>query len=515
MARVGAALEESARTRKVAPTPKNEPARESVTLFLDSPNEALRHASWRLCGLWKMEGMRAEAERRMANAMTDPADRRVCVECLELLGGPKSVATLTNLAGRKEESADLRTAAVVALVGLDARVAANTFVRLLDGGRTSDDLAAVFSAFLAQKGGAAALTQALEGKKLSPDVAKVGLKAVRSSVQDAKPLADALAKAGGLTAARTDYTPAEVKAYVDEVLTKGDAARGELVYRRKDATCLSCHAIAGAGGQVGPDMTSIGASAQVDYLVESILMPNKAVKEGYHALRVTTLDGKVYVGIKTHEADGKVYLRTSEDKEVAIAEKDIDDKAQSRSLMPDGLADQLTRQEFVDLVRFLSELGKVGPYAPNKARLVRRWQVIEPTRENIFQIQRARAAAVVENPNAFAWSSTYSKANGEFPLDSLPRLVVWQGSEPFGLVRGQLDVTTGGPVKLKVNGSTGLTLWVGSTPFEVKDETVVDLKPGLQPITFSVDLNKRKDSLRIELEDVAGSPARVNIVNGK
>ena len=31
--------------------------------------------------------------------------------------------------------------------------------------------------------------------------------------------------------------------------------------------------------------------------------------------------------------------------------------------MPVGLADTLTRGELVDLVRFLSELGKVGPYA--------------------------------------------------------------------------------------------------------------------------------------------------------
>src|SRR5205823_5250210 len=150
------------------------------------------------------------------------------------------------------------------------------------------------------------------------------------------------------------------------------------------------------------------------------------------------------------------------------------------SLMPDGLADQLTRQEFVDLVRFMSELGKVGPYAPNKARLVRRWQVIEPTRENIFHIQRSRAAAAVESPDAFTWSAAYSKANGEFPLDALPKLVVWQGSEPFGLVRGLLDVTTGGPVKLKINGAAGLTLWIGPTPVEVKDETVVDLKAGVQ-----------------------------------
>ncbi len=183
--------------------------------------------------------------------------------------------------------------------------------------------------------------------------------------------------------------------------------------------------------------------------------------------------------------------------------------------MPDGLADQLTRQEFVDLVRFLSELGKVGPYAPNKARFIRRWQVIEPTKENIFLIQRARAAVAVETPDLFAWSSAYSKASGEFPLDSLPKLVVWQGSEPFGLVRAQLDVTTGGPVKLKFNSAAGLTLWVGTTPVDVKDEILLDVKPGLQTLTFAVDLNKRKDGLRVELEDVAGSPARVNIVNGK
>ncbi|HKA05671.1 MAG TPA: PVC-type heme-binding CxxCH protein [Gemmataceae bacterium] len=470
---------------------------------IDAANSALR-----LIGFWKAERFKAVLVHQAKDGI------RSAFEGLALWGDAASRKLLEDLAQPMQTLA-IRSQAVIALIQLDAVAAAAKAAELLADAKPAVEFADVFQAFLSQKGGANALAKALDSKKLNPDVAKLGLKAVRSSVQDAKPLTDALTKAGGLTAARTDYTPAEIKAYVDEVLTKGDAARGELVYRRKDATCLACHAIAGAGGQVGPDMTSIGASAQVDYLVESILIPNKAVKEGYHALRVTTLDNKVFVGIKTREADGKLYLRDSEDKEIAIPEKDIDEKTQSRSLMPDGLADQMTRQEFVDLVRFLSELGKVGPYAPNKARFVRRWQVIEPSRDNIFKIQRARAAAVVETPDAFTWTSTYSKASGEFPLDSLPKLVVWQGSEPFGLLRGQLDVTTGGPVKLKINGTGGLTLWVGSTPVEVKDETVLDLKPGLQTLTFAIDLNKRKDGLRVELEDVAGSPARVNIVNGK
>jgi putative heme-binding domain-containing protein len=504
-----AGLEESARDRKVKPAGD---LKRLEPLFRRADEAALPHLL-RAAGYWNDRELIPYVGFHANHQGASLPVRKAAMEALAQSGASVAKVALSTLA--RIEKPEVRQMAIAATASFDLPTAAGWAADLLTTTDGTADFSELFAAFLSRKGGSAALAKALDGNKLNPDVAKLGLKAIRSSVQDAKPLSDALTKAGGLTAARTDFTPAEVKAYVDEVLSKGDAARGELVYRRKDATCLACHAIAGAGGQVGPDMTSIGASAQVDYLVESILMPNKAVKEGYHALKVSTLDGKVVVGVKTREADGKLYLRTSEDKEIAIPEKDIDEKAQSRSLMPDGLADQLTRQEFVDLVRFLSELGKVGPYAPNKARLVRRWQVIEPTRENIVVIQRARAAAAVETPDAFVWSAAYSKANGDFPLDSLPKLVVWTGSEPFGLVRAQLDVTTGGPVKLKVNGAAALTLWVGAAPVEVKDETVVDLKAGLLALTFAVDLNKRKDGLRVELEDVAGSPARVNVVNGK
>jgi putative heme-binding domain-containing protein len=504
------AIEASARERKIRP------ADAAISPAFKEMNGRTPLSAYRsrLAGLWKVESQRQALETIAQTPEVSGVDEcRSAMEGLALLGGEKSKTFLIRAAGLN--SSIVRPLAVAALASIDQAAAADKAADLLTAAQAGDDFSEVFAAFINRKGGSTVLAKALDGKKLNADVAKLGLKAVRSSVQDVKPLADALTKAGGLTAARTDFTPAEVKAYVDEVLAKGDAARGEAVYRRKDATCLSCHAIAGAGGQVGPDMTSIGASAQVDYLVESILIPNKAVKEGYHALKVSTLDGKVIVGVKTREAEGKLYLRTSEDKEVAIPEKDIDEKVQSRSLMPDGLSDQLTRQEFVDLVRFLSELGKVGPYGPNKARLVRRWQVIEPSKENVFLMQRARAAAAVETPDAFVWTAAYSKVSGEFPIDSLPKIAVWQGSEPFGLLRAQLDVTTGGQVKIKINGATGLTLWVGDVPTEVKDEMVLDLKPGLRALTFAVDPNKRKDGLRLELEDVAGSAARVNIVNGK
>ena len=63
------------------------------------------------------------------------------------------------------------------------------------------------------------------------------------------------------------------------------------------------------------------------------------------------------------ESNTELVLRTPEDREITLALKEIDEAQLGGSLMPDGLTDTLTRAEFVDLVRFLAEMGKVGPYA--------------------------------------------------------------------------------------------------------------------------------------------------------
>jgi len=263
-------------------------------------------------------------------------------------------------------------------------------------------------------------------------------------------------------------------------------------------------------------MTSIGASAQPDYLVESLLIPNKAVKEGFHAIRVVTNEDRVHLGIKVREANGLLVLRTPEDKEVTIPVKDIAERGEAKSIMPEGLTETLTKQEFADLVKFLSELGKVGgAYAPNKARLVRRWQVIEATNENLNAFRRGRVSAAAEPDNPFVWSPVYSTVSGHLPLAELPKFTVWQDTAAQSVVRFQLDVTTAGQAKLKLNSVGGLSMYLGATPIEPKGETLLDLKTGTQTVTILIDRSKRTDDIRIELEDVPNSPARVAVVGGK
>jgi putative heme-binding domain-containing protein len=309
----------------------------------------------------------------------------------------------------------------------------------------------------------------------------------------------------------------EVKALAADALKTGDAARGEAIYRRKELQCLACHAYAGAGGQVGPDMTSIGASAQADYLVDSLLLPSKQIKENYDVTRVVTIDDRVIQGIKVREADGKLVLRDEKDKEVTIPVKDIAERTKStKSLMPEGLTDSLTKQELADLVKYLSELGKVGgPFAPSKARVVRRWQVIDPTPANLKLFRRTRDSATAEADNPFTWSGAYSKVSGDLPLAELPKFTVWADTAQQSVIRFQLDVTTAGAAKLKFSSIAGLTVYVGNTPIEPKAETVLDLKTGVQTVTILIDRSKRTEDVRIELDDVEKSPARVSVVGGK
>src|SRR5262249_27268761 len=145
--------------------------------------------------------------------------------------------------------------------------------------------------------------------------------------------------------------------------SQGDPERGEAVYRRKETLCLKCHPIAGAGGQVGPGLESIGASAPADYLVDALLQPNKAVKEGYHALTVALGDGRVVTGIKVRQTDTALVVRDADDREVSLPLGEIEDQKPAGSLMPAGLTETMTESELLDLVRFLSELGKIGPYS--------------------------------------------------------------------------------------------------------------------------------------------------------
>jgi putative heme-binding domain-containing protein len=141
-------------------------------------------------------------------------------------------------------------------------------------------------------------------------------------------------------------------------MQQGDAARGELVYRRETMGCVGCHAIKGVGGKVGPDLGTIGASAPLDYIVESLLTPGAAVKEGYTALLVVTDDGRQHLGLPVSETETELVLRDAKGQEIRLAKTAIEERTSAGSMMPVGLTDPLSPGDLLDLIRFCAELGR-------------------------------------------------------------------------------------------------------------------------------------------------------------
>jgi putative heme-binding domain-containing protein len=502
------ALEQAGRQRGIRPS--GDLSR--IGSLLAAENEGVRAAAVRLIGLWQLESFRPQLlEFARAVATSEPL-RRAAFAGLVQLGGTTSRQAFDELSG-PGHPLGVRKLAITAFAALDLEAAARRAVELLTTNQQAMDLTEVFSAFVERKRGATVLAQALANQKIRAEAAKMGVGAVRASGRDAPELITALTKAGNLTGRPRALTSKEMEQLVAEVAQHGNAARGESIFRRKDLACLKCHAIAGAGGQVGPDLISLGASAPVDYLIDSILQPNKAIKENYHSLVVATKDGRIFTGIKVRETKTEVILRNAEDQEVAIPVPAIEERAIGGSLMPEGLADALTHGELVDLVRFLAELGKVGPYTAGRARLVRRWRVLEPTAQARQLLQRAGFAAAAGVEPALAWNPVYSTVSGVLPLDAL--LPLGEDLNRFAVVQCQLEASSPGKIKLHLSSAKGLGFWLDRDPVEAKEEMVLDVATGVHSLTFAVNLAQRKLGLRCELADLPGSAAQVRVLGGK
>jgi putative membrane-bound dehydrogenase-like protein len=141
---------------------------------------------------------------------------------------------------------------------------------------------------------------------------------------------------------------------------KGDAVRGKEVMAaslKNDLQCLKCHAVQGAGGSVGPDLSMIGKKASRENLFESLLAPGKAIADQFVQWQVATTRGVVLSGLIVEETADAVTIRDANGKDTRIPRSEIDtrDKVPT-SLMPDNLAGTLTEQELVDLVEYMTTL---------------------------------------------------------------------------------------------------------------------------------------------------------------
>lgn len=130
----------------------------------------------------------------------------------------------------------------------------------------------------------------------------------------------------------------------------GDVNKGREVFAKN---CQVCHALEGQGGQVGPDLTGVGARPKGDILVE-ILDPNRSVEGTFRLWIVETKANDLITGRLLAESRTSVEIIDATNAKHVIDRKDINNlRASELSVMPEGF-EQITPEELGALLEFLS-----------------------------------------------------------------------------------------------------------------------------------------------------------------
>jgi putative heme-binding domain-containing protein len=149
-------------------------------------------------------------------------------------------------------------------------------------------------------------------------------------------------------------------------LTKrqGDAVLGKEVFKNQ---CAKCHMHSGEGGRVGPDLSGVAVHTK-EHLLTDIIDPSRSVEGNYRVYTVETKNGQVFNGLLASETRTAVELIDAEARQVVLLRENIEQLlASPKSLMPEGFEKQLTRDELVNLLTFLTQRGRFLPLPLAKA----------------------------------------------------------------------------------------------------------------------------------------------------
>jgi putative heme-binding domain-containing protein len=140
---------------------------------------------------------------------------------------------------------------------------------------------------------------------------------------------------------------------------RGNVKTGQRLFTQQG--CVACHAVDLAAEQKGPYLGAAGAKFPREYLVESVMDPNKVVAQGFQTVVFTMKNGPDQMGFVTAEADGIVTLRNIAGQVFKLKRDDVkEEKHLPQSMMPAGLAAGLTVEEFTSLIEYLVTLKSIG-----------------------------------------------------------------------------------------------------------------------------------------------------------
>jgi putative heme-binding domain-containing protein len=143
---------------------------------------------------------------------------------------------------------------------------------------------------------------------------------------------------------------------------KGDAAHGNAVF--ETVGCNKCHTIDSPEDPRGPFLGDAGTRFERKHIIESVLKPSAKIAQGFASERIVAKapGGEVEtIGFIVRESGEDVQLRDLTGKVTVVKKSDIKSRTpQAGSMMPEGLTDAMTLDDFASLLKFLSTLKGAG-----------------------------------------------------------------------------------------------------------------------------------------------------------
>lgn len=511
-----AAIEDAALKRQVLANRQLE----RLDAIIAGTNEASAIAAMKVAGALKVKTLESQLK-----SFLDHTNRNYAKAAMGALVAinPGTAQTLVKNLTTDQYPLDLRLLAVSQLAYLNASAAAKIGTGLLNKLDNPEQAQAVFDAFLSDSGRTNALGEALVATRIPEAVAVAARQHLQTSIpwdrrerEEVKLLIQGLEASGGVLPPERmpqDLDPDQIESLAADAQKHGNPVHGELIFRKRELACLTCHAIGGAGGLIGPDLSSLGTSSPATTIIKSLIYPTESIKEGYELQRVARTDGSEMMGYLVADRPNEIIVRDVSGHEVAIPKDNIRTREKiPGSLMPPGLTASLDKQEFIDLVSYLSNLGKSGNFRVPAERFVRRWQT-PPTNEEVLERIEKGGIQTIAEDTEWGGASHYSMASGALPISELP-VVETGGDKRYSFVKFQIEVLAAGEVAFNFDDANGVTGWADAKEVAIRDgKLATSLAQGVHQITLAIDRSLRQEgSLLVRLVD---GGAQTRLVMGK
>jgi putative heme-binding domain-containing protein len=136
---------------------------------------------------------------------------------------------------------------------------------------------------------------------------------------------------------------------------EGDPALGQTLFARQ--ACSTCHTASPEEAHKGPFLGGISQRYNRAELIDSIVRPAAVVAQGFATNYFDMKDGRHLEGFIVREGTTEVVIRDIVGAETTLAKNAIADRgAREGSIMPPGLVDSLTLDEFASLLAYLDSL---------------------------------------------------------------------------------------------------------------------------------------------------------------